>query len=41
MLIIEYYTAMKGAFSKTLMAKLMCCELNLSCIFSEFSEIVY
>lgn len=23
--------------SKTLMAKLMCCELNLPCIFSKFS----
>lgn len=37
MLIMEYYAVTKDAFSKTLVAKLMCCELNLSFIFSKFS----
>lgn len=37
MLVIDYYTAEKDASLKTLIAKLMCCELNSSCIFSKFS----
>lgn len=41
MLAKEYYAAMKDVFLKTLIATLMWCELNLSRIFSKFSEIFY
>lgn len=41
MLITEYYAAMKDVFLKTLIARLMCYELNPSCIFSKISEIFY